>query len=116
MMSLTKILALLLLINSFLFFSCLDDLSKGKDNNNTIGKDTSTVIEYDDADEIEKIYIIDKKSVIFFMPGKKEYAELYKEVGDSYKFELDWLFNNFRIGCLSGYISNASASFWSQKR
>ena len=96
MMSLNKILILLL---SFLLFACTNKSEEGKIYNRN--KKAKVVASADSTinkkyDEIEEVYIIDKKSVIFFMPAREKSSKLYKEVGDTYKFDLDWLFNNFR--------------------
>jgi len=90
-----KISALLLF---FLLFACSNNMEEGKLSNN---KQEKKVIINDSVidtnyDIIEEVYVIDKKSVIFFMPGRGNLLKLYKEVGNNYRFDLDWMFNNFR--------------------
>lgn len=42
-----------------------------------------------------EIYKIEKKAVIFFMIDRQEAKRLAKELGDSYRWETDMLFNGF---------------------
>ncbi|MBN1253257.1 MAG: hypothetical protein JXR51_10315 [Bacteroidales bacterium] len=89
----TKISALIFIICTLISCSNNNDVKK---ENNSESENIVSDNNYENSSENEKIYIIDKKSVIFFMPGKKEYERLYKEIGESYKYELDYLFNNFK--------------------
>jgi len=46
--------------------------------------------------EVEELYIIEGKTVIFFVLSKSELKKLTKELGSSYRYETDYLFNNFK--------------------
>ncbi len=45
--------------------------------------------------EVDELYIIEDKAVIFFLLSKNELTELTKELGSSYRYETDYLFNNY---------------------
>ncbi|OQY03296.1 MAG: hypothetical protein B6I20_05315 [Bacteroidetes bacterium 4572_117] len=49
---------------------------------------------YED-DEKEEVFVIENKTVVFFVLSKKELRQLNRELGDSYRYETDYLFNNF---------------------
>lgn len=59
----------------------------------------STSYEMVEQDLIEEqraeVYVIEKKAVVFFLLNKKEMKELMHEIGDSYRWETEALFNNF---------------------
>lgn len=46
--------------------------------------------------ELDKLFIIEGKAVIFFFLSKTELKELSKELGNSYRYETDFLFNNYK--------------------
>ncbi len=53
------------------------------------------ILEKEEKDEIEKLYIVEGKAVIFFLLNKSELNKLTKELGSSYRYETDFLFNNY---------------------
>ncbi len=55
--------------------------------------DDTLVIE--NKDPANELYIIEGKAVIFFIVSKKEMEKLNRELGSSYRYETDMLFNNF---------------------
>jgi len=89
------------LLPFILLFACSNNNDEGKLNKNNNKKEKQVTVANDSVTEnkyeiTEEVYVIDKKSVIFFMPGKEKSAKLYKEIGTNYKFDLDWMFNNFK--------------------
>jgi len=42
-----------------------------------------------------EFYIIENKAVVFFMLNKKEFKDLLTEMGESYRWDAEALFNNF---------------------
>ena len=88
----------------FLIFFCIlnygcGNTEKGKHttiNQNTADTASDQIIEQQIAEEVKGDVIeVDHKTVVFFMPSKKEIQELYHEVGESYRWEAESLFNNF---------------------
>ena len=49
----------------------------------------------EDKDPVNELYIIEDKAVIFFIVSKKEMEKLNRELGSSYRYETDMMFNNF---------------------
>ncbi len=49
----------------------------------------------ENKDPANELYIIEGKAVIFFIVSKKEMEKLNRELGSSYRYETDMLFNNF---------------------
>jgi len=76
--------------------------SCGNKNKNKAMNDISTVsvmpdsvVYLEDQEEEDELCIIEGKAVIFFFLSKKELKLLTKELGSSYRYETDYLFNNF---------------------
>lgn len=56
----------------------------------------SELVNYpEEKKEVDELYIIEDKVVIFFVLNKSELKKLTKELGSSYRYETDFLFNNF---------------------
>jgi len=53
------------------------------------------VYEIEETDEADKLFVVEDKSVIFFVLSNSEMKKLYRELGGSYRYETDYLFNNF---------------------
>ncbi|RLD75980.1 MAG: hypothetical protein DRJ10_14335 [Bacteroidetes bacterium] len=87
----SKILVVSLLIS---FTACQTDqqtIINEPVNDSVISKEVYEL----ETDEIDELYIIENKTVIFFLLSKKELKELTKELGSSYRYETDFLFNNY---------------------
>jgi hypothetical protein len=70
----------------------------------TVAKVQKTVPDSMDYEIVEKTlekeqraqyYVVEGKAVVFFMLNKKEFNELLVEMGDSYRWDAEALFNNF---------------------
>ena len=49
----------------------------------------------EEKEEVDELYIVEDKAVIFFVLSKSELEKLTRELGSSYRYETDYLFNNF---------------------
>ncbi|RLD77166.1 MAG: hypothetical protein DRJ10_12420 [Bacteroidetes bacterium] len=49
----------------------------------------------EEQEVVDELYIIEDKAVIFFVLSKSELEKLRRELGSSYRYETDYLFNNF---------------------
>jgi hypothetical protein len=89
--------------NSLLFLSVafLFMLSCTKEKKKSIRKQAEELVldepvyEPEETDEADKLFVIEDKAVIFFLLSNSEMKKLYRELGGSYRFETDYLFNNF---------------------
>jgi hypothetical protein len=65
-------------------------------DNSDMDSSAYAVIEKEIAKENKsKFFVIENKAVIFFMPVKQEVKDFLKELGESYTWEAEALFNNF---------------------
>lgn len=53
------------------------------------------VYEPEKKNAADKLFIVEDKAVIFFELSNSEMQKLYRELGGSYRYETDYLFNNF---------------------
>lgn len=83
------------MILAFVTISCVD--SREKDIHTPtielVSNEPANYIEEDE--EVDELYIVEDKAVIFFVLSKRELKKLTKELGSSYRYETDYLFNNF---------------------
>jgi len=78
--------------------ACSDKVEKANDTGILINSKDS-LFEEAEIEPIEKniseIFKIEKRAVIFFVIGKREAQMLTKEIGESYRWETEALFNTF---------------------
>ncbi len=88
-------------LHKWIYLGSLFMLSCQTGNNNGNSIFTKEELKLDDTlvienkDPANELYIIEGKSVIFFIVSKKEMEKLNRELGSSYRYETDMLFNNF---------------------
>jgi hypothetical protein len=67
-----------------------------KSDNSDLDTSAYSQIEQEIAKENKnKFYVIENKAVIFFMPVRQEVKDFLKELGESYTWEAEALFNDF---------------------
>ena len=83
------------IILAFITISCMDNRQNAIQTPaaEIVSNETTNIIE--EKEEVDELYIIEDKAVIFFMLSKIELKKLTKELGSSYRYETDYLFNNF---------------------
>jgi hypothetical protein len=80
---------------SILLLACQNNNKEGNSifTNEELKLDDTLLVE--NKDPSNELYIIEGKAVIFFIVSKKEMEKLNRELGSSYRYETDMLFNNF---------------------
>ena len=83
------------IILAFVTISCEDSRQKAIHTpaNELVSDEQVNNIE--EKEEVDELYIVEDKAVIFFVLSKSEQKKLTKELGSSYRYETDYLFNNF---------------------
>lgn len=88
------------LLYRFLFLA-LVLLSCAKEEKKSIRKQAEEmaldepVYEQKELEEADKLFVVEDKAVIFFVLSNSEIKKLYRELGGSYRYETDYLFNSF---------------------
>lgn len=90
----------LFICSSLLFITISCNNNAGEEEKMSILKPVDTLSYQEVEKQIKKeqqegIYKIENKAVIFFMIDRQEAKRLAKELGDSYRWETDMLFNGF---------------------
>lgn len=86
----------IILIYFLAYNSCGDENENRAINDVSPVSDVLDTVNYnEDIEEVDELFIIEGKAVIFFFLSKKELRKLNKELGSSYRWETDYLFNNF---------------------
>ncbi len=95
----TNLYFLVRFILVLLFLSCSHPSNNSVEN--VVIVETVDTLSFEEVEkkikeeQLAEIYRIDKKAVIFFMINKEDAKNLAKELGDSYRWETDWMFNGF---------------------
>ena len=83
------------IILAFITISCMDSRQKAIQTpvDEIVSNEPANNLE--EKEEVDELYIVEDKAVIFFVLSKIELKKLTKELGSSYRYETDYLFNNF---------------------
>ena len=84
-----------LIIIAFITISCEDSHQKTIHVPAIELESIDSVKNIEEKEEVDELYIIEDKAVVFFVLSKSEQKKLTQELGSSYRYETDYLFNNF---------------------